>query len=71
MVVFQDSKMRYPFDFRSRLRCSRGRGKGVIIVFDRFDILCCPVRLCRVFRFLETIKVTCAEPDQKLKFEAH
>ena len=24
-------KMRYPFDFRSRVRCSRGRGKGVIV----------------------------------------
>ena len=26
--------MRYPFDFRSRVRCSRGRGKEVI-VFER------------------------------------
>ena len=31
MLVFQDSKMRYPFDFRSRARCSRGRSKGVIV----------------------------------------
>ena len=28
---FQGSKMRYPFDFRSRVRCSRGRCKGVIV----------------------------------------
>ena len=31
MLVFQDSKMRYLFDLRSRVRCSRGRGKGVIV----------------------------------------
>ena len=31
MLVFQDSEMCYPFDFRSRVRCSRGRGKGVIV----------------------------------------
>ena len=31
MLVFQDSKMRYPFDFRSRVRGSRGRSKGVIV----------------------------------------
>ena len=30
MLFFQDSEMRYPFDFRSRVRCSRGRSKGVI-----------------------------------------
>ena len=28
---FQDSKMRYPFDFRSRVHCSRGCGKGGIV----------------------------------------
>ena len=31
MLVFQDSKMRYPFDFRSRVRCSRGRSKRVVV----------------------------------------
>ena len=31
MLVFQDSKMRYPFDFRSRVGSSRGRCKGVIV----------------------------------------
>ena len=31
MLVFQDSGMRYPFDFRSRVRCSRGRSKGIIV----------------------------------------
>ena len=32
MLVFQDSEiMRYPFDFRSRVSCSRGRGKEVIV----------------------------------------
>ena len=31
MLVFQDSKMRYRFDFISRVRCSRGRSKGVIV----------------------------------------
>ena len=32
MLVFQDSEMRYPFDFRSRVRCSRGRGIGVLLL---------------------------------------
>ena len=31
MLVFQDSEMRYSLDFKSRVRCSRGRSKGVII----------------------------------------
>ena len=31
MLVFQDSKMRYPFDFRDRVRCSRGCSKGVSV----------------------------------------
>ena len=31
MLVFQDSKMQYPFDFRSRVCCSPGRNKGVIV----------------------------------------
>ena len=31
MMVFQDSEMRYPFDFRSRVRCFRGRNEGVIV----------------------------------------
>ena len=30
MLVFQDSEMRYPFDFRSGVCCSRGRSKRVI-----------------------------------------
>ena len=32
MLVFQDSEMRYPFDFRSVVCRSRGRGKGVIVL---------------------------------------
>ena len=32
MLVFQDSKMRHFFDFKSRVRCSRGRGKGVLFL---------------------------------------
>ena len=58
--------MGYPLDFRSRVRGSRGRGEG-------FGVLCCPVRSCRVFRFLKTIKVlyNFAEPGHELKFEAH
>ena len=35
MLVLKDSKMRYPFDFRSRVRCSRGRSKGVSLLFLR------------------------------------
>ena len=31
MLVFQDSEMRYPFDFRSEVCCSRGRSEGVIV----------------------------------------
>ena len=31
MLIFQDSEMRYPFDFRSGVCCSRGCGKGVIV----------------------------------------
>ena len=31
MLVFLDSKMSYSFDFRSRVCCSRGRSKGVIV----------------------------------------
>ena len=31
MLAFQDLKIRYPFDFRSRVRCSRGHSKGVIV----------------------------------------
>ena len=31
MLVFQDLEIRYPFDFRSRVRCSRERCKGVIV----------------------------------------
>ena len=31
MLVFRDSEMRYPFDFRSGLCCSRRRSKGVIV----------------------------------------
>ena len=31
MLVFQDLEMRYPFDFRSGVCRSRGRGKGVIV----------------------------------------
>ena len=30
MLVFQDSEMRHPFDFRSGVCSSRGRSKGVI-----------------------------------------
>ena len=30
MLIYQDSEMRYPFDFRSRVRCSRGHGRGMI-----------------------------------------
>ena len=26
-----ESKMRYPFDFKGRVRCPRGRGEGVIV----------------------------------------
>ena len=33
MLVLQDSKMRYAFDFRSRVRCSRERFR-VVIVFE-------------------------------------
>ena len=33
MLVSQDSELRYPFDFRSRVRFSRGRCK-VIVVFE-------------------------------------
>ena len=29
MLVLQDSEMRYPFDFRSRVRCSRGACKSI------------------------------------------
>ena len=32
MLVFQDSEMRYPFDFRSGVCCSRGCGKEVIVL---------------------------------------
>ena len=32
MLVFQDSEMRYPFDFRSRVHYSRGRSKGVLFL---------------------------------------
>ena len=31
MLVFQDSEMHYPFDFRSGVCCSWGCGKGVIV----------------------------------------
>ena len=31
MLVFQDSEMCYPFDFRSGVCCSRGRNEGVIV----------------------------------------
>ena len=31
MLVFQDSEMRYPFDFRSTICRSRGRSKGVTV----------------------------------------
>ena len=31
MLVFQDSEMSYPFDFRSRVRYARGRCKGVVV----------------------------------------
>ena len=31
VLVFQDSEMRYPFDFRSGVCCSRGCTKGVIV----------------------------------------
>ena len=37
MLVFQDSKMRYPFDFRSRVRCSRGRSKEVVVFETYFE----------------------------------
>ena len=30
-LAFQDSEVRYSFDFRSRVRCSRGSCKGVIV----------------------------------------
>ena len=31
MLVFRDSEMRYPLDFRSRVRCSWKRCRGVIV----------------------------------------
>ena len=31
MLVLWNSKRRYPFDFRSRVRCSRRRSKGGIV----------------------------------------
>ena len=31
MLGFQDSQMSYPFDFRSRVRFSRGRCKGAVV----------------------------------------
>ena len=31
MLVFQKSEMSYPFYFRSRVRCSRGCCKGVVV----------------------------------------
>ena len=31
MLVFQDLEIRYPFDFGSRVPCSRGRCKGVVV----------------------------------------
>ena len=31
MLVLQNPKMRYPFNFRGRVRCPRGRGEGVIV----------------------------------------
>ena len=31
MLIFQDSETRYPFDCRSRVRCSRGHCKEAVI----------------------------------------
>ena len=31
MLVFEESEMRYPFDFRSRVRYSRGRCIEVVV----------------------------------------
>ena len=31
MLVLQNPKMRYPFNFRGIVRCPRGRGEGVIV----------------------------------------
>ena len=53
----QDSELSYPFDLRSRVRCSRGRCKGVVFLRQFFFVLCCLVRSCRVFCFFKTIRV--------------
>ena len=37
MLIFQDSKIRYSFGFRSRVRCSRGRCKGVVVCETGFS----------------------------------
>ena len=31
MLILQDSEMGYPFDFTSRVRCSRRHYKGVVV----------------------------------------
>ena len=31
MLVFRDLEMRYPLDLRSRVRCSRGRCKRIVV----------------------------------------
>ena len=31
MLVLQNPKMHYPFNFRGRVSCPRGRGEGVIV----------------------------------------
>ena len=52
MLVFQDSEMRYPFDFRSRVRCSRGRCKGVLFLRQICHIML-PSKVMSCFPFFE------------------
>ena len=49
MLVFQALKMSYLFDFRSRVRCSRGRCKGVVVVFRQVWLFMLPGKVMPCF----------------------
>ena len=73
MLIFQDSEVRYFFDFRSGVCCSRGRSKGVIL-FETglaFYVTQEGHAVSSGFRGQPRRSTTCAEPDHELKFEAH
>ena len=74
MLVFQNSEMRYPFDFRSGVCCSRDTIKALMFLRQVWRFML-PSKVMPCFPVFEdnqgAVQLACAEPDHELKFKAH